>query len=67
MSTPRYLVAPRARGWILRSGSIPLRMFSTKHQALSAGVRLASGRRPSELVVEGPDGSIDDRRVYAPA
>jgi len=64
MSRSQYLVAPVARGWMLRSGPVPLRWFSTKRQALSFGVQCASRNRPSELLIRRPDGSMEDRRSY---
>ena len=64
MSNPRFLVAPRGRGWILRSGPVPIRWFPTKRQALSSGVRFASRNRPSELMVRNLDGTVEERRVY---
>jgi hypothetical protein len=67
VSNQRYLVGPKGQGWVLRSGSVPVRWFPTKQQALSFGVRYASAKRPSELLVQGRDGSIEDRRVYEPA
>jgi hypothetical protein len=67
MSNQRYLVSPKGQGWVLRSGPVPVRWFRTKQQALSFGVRWASAQRPSELVVQGRDGSIEDRRVYEAA
>ena len=67
MSNQRYLVSPKGQGWVLRSGPVRVRWFATKQQALSFGVRYASAKRPSELVVQGPDGSIEDRRLYQPA
>jgi hypothetical protein len=64
-NNPQFLVVPRGRGWVIRSGPVPLRWFPTKHQALSFGVRCASRNRPSELTVRSPDGSVEERRVYA--
>ena len=67
MPRPQYLVIPRDGGWMLRSGPVPLRLFPTKQGALSAAVRLASCSRPSELVIRGRDGAIQDRRLYEAA
>jgi hypothetical protein len=65
MSNQQFLVAPRGRGWAIRSGAVPIRWFPTKHQALSFGVRCASRNRPSELMVRNLDGSLEEHRVYA--
>lgn len=60
-----FEVAPGEQGWtVTRKGFARDSTHATKDAAIKRAVRLAHARKPSELVIQRLDGSIQETRYY---
>ena len=60
-----FEVAPAANGWlVIRHGFGRDSTHPTKDAAVARAVKLARGRKPSELMIRRLDGSIQETRLY---
>lgn len=65
MQRTTFEVAPAAHGWIVvRHGIGRDSTHPTKDAAVARAVKLARGRKPSELIIRRQDGSIQETRLY---
>jgi hypothetical protein len=57
-------VSPDRSDWKVTTGGTVLSRHRLKQEAVSAGVLAAQARRPSELIIQRADGTIEDKRTY---
>lgn len=60
-----YRVAPSRDGWELFRGNAKLEGYGRQEDAVAAGREAARADRPSQLVVHGTDGRIEDEATYS--
>jgi len=61
-----YWVSPHSGNWkVQREGSDkPANVYPTKAEAIERGMELAKNNRPSQLMIQRADGTIEDERTY---
>jgi Uncharacterized protein conserved in bacteria (DUF2188) len=60
----RYAVLPAGDQWELRKGDKKMSLHDRQADAVKAGRKAAAGDKPSQLVVHGADGRIQDESTY---
>jgi hypothetical protein len=60
-----YYVKPNGGLWqVARQAGAALSQHETKREAVEAGRETARADQPSQLVVHGPDGSVETESTY---
>ena len=57
---------PRGRDWIVRCDDIDLATLPSRTHAVAVAVNRARAGQPSEILVLGPNGAVEERRTFGP-
>jgi len=64
MERNTYWVMSRGRDWIVRHDEVVLTILPSRTHAVAVAVNRAKADQPSEILVLGPDGAIEERRTF---
>jgi len=59
-----YWVMRRGRDWIVRHDDVDLATLPSRTHAVAVAANRAQADQPSEIVILGPDGAIEERRTF---
>lgn len=62
----KYHVSPHDEGWQVKSegGTRASEVFDTKDKAVDEAQNLAKKQEPSQILIHGQDGKIQEERTY---
>ena len=64
MARNTYWVVPRAGQWIVRHDAVELTALPSRTHATAVAVQRAEADQPSEILILGPTGSIEERKTF---
>lgn len=59
-----FWVMERARQWIVRHDDVDLASLPTRTHAVAVAMNRAKADQPSEVLILGPTGAIEERRTF---
>ena len=59
-----FWVMPRAKQWIVRHNDEDLATLPSRTHAVAVAMNRAKEDQPSEILVLGPNGAIEERRTF---
>jgi hypothetical protein len=56
----------RSGSWIVRHDDVEIASLPSRTHAVAVAMNRAQADQPSEILVLGPNGAIDERRTFGP-
>lgn len=66
MARSTFWVMQRGRDWIVRHDNVDLATLPSRTHAVAVAMHRAEAEQPSEMLVLGPSGGIEERRTFGP-
>lgn len=64
MGRNTYWVMQRAREWIVRHDDVDIATLPSRTHAVAVAMNHAKADQPSEVLILGPAGAIEERRTF---